>query len=299
MSIQTSDEHLRTDPDPVILGSAVVGACFDGTSRAALEWAVRHVAGDLHVVHAVSPGLELLEASVQILASDVDRATAELAAMIGTIDGDQEGICQHVVEDTVHQALLDTAHRFSVDAIVVGGRDRDRSPHLIGPNTGRLLHLSDVPTVIVPEDWVGSAPAAERDVRDVVIGASGETAEDRFLVEWTCSISDAASRGTVVHAMSRRALARSVRGPSWGDPETEMSDELTGLLPEGWSWDVSVVLDDPLSALMSAATAASLIVIGSHRSSRVAGFMTGAIAHHLPALSSCPIALVPIDLEER
>ena len=82
--------------------------------------------------------------------------------MIGTIDGDQEAICQHVVEDTVHQALFCTAHRFSVDEIVVGGRDRDRSPHLIGPTTGRLRHLSDVPTVIVPEDWVGSDPHLPR-----------------------------------------------------------------------------------------------------------------------------------------
>ncbi len=58
---------------------------------------------------------------------------------------------------------------------------------------------------------------------------------------------------------------------------------------------VTVSFEDPLTALVEASNASPLAVIGSRRSSRVGGFLTGAVAQHLPAVSPCPIAIIPVE----
>jgi nucleotide-binding universal stress UspA family protein len=59
--------------------------------------------------------------------------------------------------------------------------------------------------------------------------------------------------------------------------------------------DTAVVFDHPVDALAEASADAALVVVGSHRSSRMVGFVTGSIAQHLPAIVHCPVALVPLD----
>ncbi len=163
-----SEANAGAARESIILGSVVVGVGNSAAIRAALDWAVEHVAGDVHVVRVVSPALELVEAGLQIDSSRVDRAKTELDALVGDIAGPQHEMCVHVIEDAVHQALLDVAHRFSVDAIVIGGHGRARVPHLIGAITGRLLHASDVPIVVVPNDWPASRRSAENKSRSEI-----------------------------------------------------------------------------------------------------------------------------------
>jgi nucleotide-binding universal stress UspA family protein len=79
------------------------------------------------------------------------------------------------------------------------------------------------------------------------------------------------------------------------DLEASATDHLNQLLEESTTEDeIFVSLDDPLTAIIRNSQGAPVIVIGSHHSRRIDGFLAGAIAQHLPAISPCPVALIPL-----
>jgi nucleotide-binding universal stress UspA family protein len=271
----------------VTLGSVVVGADGSPAGRAALRWALTHVTGDVHVARAISPAAELLAAGFQ-LDVDHDRAHDELRALIDEVAGDRS-VADHVIDDAMPHALVDLAHRFSLDAIVVGSSGHDRFGSLVGANLGRLLHVSDVPTIVVPEHWTGEI---DPDLSPfVLVGLSGDDAADDALVAWTSAVAPRIDR-CLLHAISPAVL--SILG-SIDDVDairTAANERFSRFDDD--STETAVVFEQVVPALLEASHDADLVVIGSHRASRLSGFVTGAVAQHLPALTACPVAAIPV-----
>jgi nucleotide-binding universal stress UspA family protein len=279
---------------PFQIGSVVVGEDGSAGSSAALRWAARHVTTDIHVVRAVSPSLELLEAGFQVESTPLlDEAERGVEAALAAVIDPPATVVRHVIEDAPPNALLEAAHRFGVDAIVVGSNGHERFGHLVGANAGRLLHMSDVAVIVVPEDALapesGDAPPD-----DVVIGVSGDVRTDAQLVDWVKRVTRAPAPFRLLHAISPTLLAIVPTTTGTEVFEGRARELLDGLMVAGDEWASSVVVDHPVPALVAASTDASMIVVGSHRSSRMTGFLTGSIAQHLPTLSACPVAIVPV-----
>jgi nucleotide-binding universal stress UspA family protein len=287
-----------THPAPAIDGTVVVGVDGSAGGRAALRWAAEHAAGDLHAVRAVSPALELLGASFQLETAPLrDRARTELDDEVAEVaelrrGSDRAAITAHVVEDSPALAVLEVAHRTGARVIVVGANGHDRIGQLVGTTTGRLLHLSDVAVIVVPEH----APARNVDDDDpppVVVGVGGRSESDRCLVDWVRSLGGSA-RYRLVHAVSPTLVAVVPVSTATDPFERGAEAHLARLLAGDERGSGVVVVDEPLSALADASDGAALVVIGSHRHGRTTGFLTGAIAQHLPAIATCPVVAVPI-----
>ena len=295
MSDQMSEMRPAGLDDPFTIRSVVLGADGSAGSRAALRWASEHVSGEIHVVRAVSPSLELLEAVFQVESTPVlDDAASEIDAAVGALPATVT-VTRHVIEDNPPNALLDAAHRFEVDAIVVGSNGHERFGHLVGANIGRLLHVSDVAVVVVPEDW-SPMPGSpdETSTPDVVIGVDETPTTDAQLVEWTRSVTGGATPIRLLHAISPTLLAILPTATGSELFENDARERMAALTGDDGTWSTSVVVEHALPALIAASEHASMLVVGSHRSSRMAGFLTGSIAQHLPTMSKCPVAIVPV-----
>jgi nucleotide-binding universal stress UspA family protein len=276
-------------PASLRIGNVVVGDDGSPTSRAALRWAVTHVSGDVEVVRALSPGLELLESGFQIDTSrQVERAWRDVAWAIGELGDDAERAHARVIEDEAPLALLDAAHRLGADAIVVGSNGHARFGDLVGANLGRLLHLGDVPVVVIPEPR--ARPVDDGGRGPIVVGVGGGPDDERHLLDWVARTAPGRAV-TLLHAISPAALA--IVGDSAVRLQHSAARHLDALA-DG-RFETSIVVEHPLDALVSASANASMVVVGSHRSTRTAGFLIGSIAQHLPALAACPVAVVPID----
>lgn len=281
----------------VAIRSLVVGEDGSVGSRATLEWAARHATGDIHVVRAVSPSFELLEAGFQVDGTGlVNRATEELDVAVHDLTEAAGRICPHVVEDTAPNALLDVAHRFEADAIVVGSNGHERFGNLVGANTGRLLHLSDLPVIVVPERGSAGGETSEerRHPTQIVVGASGDANADAQLVAWTGAVKSTASSITLLHALAPTPLAIIPTAEGTEPLKRQAFEYLHRLMTNGIEATASVMTDHPISALRDASQDAALLVVGSHRASRMSGFLTGSIVQHLPTVTACPIAIVPV-----
>ena len=241
--------------------------------------------------------LELFESSFQFDTGPMlERAGDELDAAIHDVADDTRGLCGHVLEDSPPNALIDIAHRYGLEAIVVGSNGHERFGHLVGANIGRLLHLSDVPVIVVPEDALDDDELLDESAKpsEVVVGVTGDRADDEQLVAWASRTSHGGVPVHLVHAISPTLL---VALPSLGAAEAfaQRADEhLSYLTADHPEWATSVVFERPVHALAEASADATMIVVGSHRSSRMTGFLTGAIVQHLPTLASCPVAVVPV-----
>ena len=271
----------------------VVGIDGSDGSRAALHWAAQRVGREIHAVFAFSPGVELLVAGIQIDTTHaLDRARERLRSeWIADAGIPIEDVRSHVIEDSPARALIDIAHRLDAGAIVVGASGHTHVAGLVGGNVGRLIHLSDIPVVVVPSS---PAPSSNDSESRVVVGISGQPWRDRRLVDWARTAA-AGHPLQLVHALPPDMEPS--RNVSTYDPEVHALEDIDRLLDRAGPDDRGkVVYDDPISALIGPTSdGASLIVIGTHHSTRLGGFLTGAIAQHLPAVSPCPVALIPLE----
>lgn len=285
-----TDLVVTSRKESAVLHDLVVGVDGSPSGRRALEWAMGAGVDAVHAVHAVSPAMELLAASVQIDTRPyVEGVEAALEGewTAGLRSGTAK-LFTRVIEDSPPLALLRAAGASAADAIVVGVRGRESPPRMIGATTGQLVHLSDHPVVIVPE---GGALPVLGATGLVVVAVGGRSDGDAELVGWADRVAGRSdARIEVVYAEPAAAAAngRSVAA--------RLSSWLEGL-GAVHRCRVQVVAADPISALVDASRGADLVVAGSHRSSRLAAYLTGALAHHLPPVSACPVALVPLSID--
>lgn len=280
-----------------MLDVVVVGVDGSPAGRAALRWAARHTRRDIHLVHAISPVLELVEAVFQIDTTiQTERARASLGGEWILDTGlPRDRVCSHVIEDNAPRALIDTARRYDAGAIVIGANGRDRIGGLVGSNAGKLIHLSDVPMIVVPIDATDHDDSQDR----IVVALGGNADSDARLIDWARRFADGRHGLELVYSVSPHGAAKTVAGAGLkSELDAGVTAHMRELLGDTEADDhTTVSADDPLTAIIEASKSAPLAVIGSHHSRRVGGFLTGAIAQHLPAINPCPVAIIPLTDE--
>jgi len=273
-----------------VLQNVVVGVDGSADGRRALDWAVREVAGTVHAVHAVSPSMELMAAGFQIDTGPlVRRLRAQLddewTAGLGT---SRATVRTRLIEDSPAQAMLRAAGETDAEAIAVGVRGLDSSSRMIGATTGQLVHLSPRPVVVVPSVDDTSAGSST-----IVVAVAARPDEDTELLHWAAMVARGQStKLRVVYADTSVPGPRTRAGaPS---PAARRLDAWLHGQDAGSACDVEVIAADPITALVDASRDAAMLVVGSRRSTRLAAYLNGAVANHLPTVSHCPVAMVPL-----
>lgn len=288
-----------------MLRNLVVGLDGGPSGRRALEWAVGEQPDEVHVVHAVSPSLELLAAAAQIDTGPlIARITEQLEGE--WTDGLTPGrtkVFTRLLEDSPTAAMLATAKDRGADAIVVGPRGDGSPSRIVGATTSHLVHLSTLPVVVVPGELAeldelgdaggagqaveaGPSDAPTTDDRDlIVVAVTDRPDDDGELVAWAARAARDGTRLRLVLADESSAAA---------DDTADRLRQWLSAQDVALDGAVRVVAADPITALVDASEDASMIVVGSHQSSRLVAYITGAVANHLPAVSRCPVALVPL-----
>jgi nucleotide-binding universal stress UspA family protein len=275
-------------------GVVVIGVDGSVAGSAALGWLLEQQVDELHLVQAISPGIELFEAGFQIdTGPAVARVRDELDRTAASIRSDRNGfgideVETHVVEDRPSNALLTIARAVGATAIVVGSQGHDRVGSLVGANTGRLVHASDIPVVVVPEGrrsiTTGRYVVGSEDVDDIAP-----------LLDFVEQLGDGpvAACTHVVRSIEPVLLA-TVGVPELTLQIEEASARRLASVLEHFEGTSEVVVEPLLRSLTEASEIADLVVVPSHHDGWLAAYLTGSVAQHLPAVSSCPIAIVPV-----
>jgi nucleotide-binding universal stress UspA family protein len=185
----------------------------------------------------------------------------------------------------------------TADLLVVGSRGRgDLKAMVLGSVSHACLHQNRLPVLVVRTPGTPDGP--------VVVGADG-SAEGRAAVAFAAA--EARMHGVglkIVHTW--RVPVAVALGPMAAsaplDPEpmrkaaaTVYEDAVAAAeaIAPGAVIAGGPLESDPITALVEAATGASLVVVGSHGRGDVASFVGGSVGHSVLHDAACPVAFVP------
>ncbi|WP_369131820.1 universal stress protein [Modestobacter sp. I12A-02662] len=280
MSVPTVDEQ------PV--GPVVVGVDGSPSSQQALRWAAgqaRLTGQELHAV--ISFGLPLSRDAAVIGGSDWrgDAAEALRTTVESTLGGPGSGpVVQHVVEGRPAKVLLDAAR--DAGLLVVGSRGHGGvTGLLLGSVSEHVLAHATCPVVVVRERRTATGR--------IVVGVDGSHESQRAL-RWAAR--QARLSGSAVHAVGAWRVplgsGLTVRPEAdWaGHTSHTLAAAVAGALGEEDATGVvqEVVEGHPADALLSAATDADLLVVGSRGRGAFAGLLLGSVSRHVAAHAPCP-----------
>lgn len=297
-----------------LVRDVVIG--LDGSSQAlvALRWAVDSATpgGTVHAVHVMLPVEELafdavLGDSVALRRRREETLRDEwIGPVLEFAERRDVKVDATVSEGTVAETLMSLADEVDADAIVVGHHPATRlGPQLVGHVTAELLHDSDRPVIVVPDDW---EPVDGVDDRPVAVGV-GVAPATRAAIRWALE-----RRGdtavSLVHALGPRSLFRpsgvldvlayhldpSVI-PGW------VEDDLTALAEEvraeaGVDDDVDVTVEVARGrtgpVLVRAGERARLLVLGRGEPPFVREHVIAPYLRHALTHAVCPVVVVPV-----
>jgi len=292
MTTAPTPHPTATDAGVTRFRGVVVGDDGSPASHAAIGWVARQAPVSVQLVRAISPGLELLEAGFQLDSTPMhQRAADELERAAMALPPEIE-VTSHLIDDSPSKALVDTAHRSEADAIVIGINGHERFGSIVGANVGRLLHLSDVPVIVVPE--AAGETGRRSDGPPLVVVGSDDPAELRDLIAWATHCIVAGVEVEAVLTLSPTLLAIPDTADLALEIERHARARLVTTLPADFTGTRDVVFHHPVTALADASERAELVVVPSRRHARMRGFLVGSIAHHLPTMTHCPVAIVPV-----
>lgn len=290
----------------------VVGVDGTDAARVALDWAADTVGpgGSIHAIVAVDPAVEFL---VDVVTGDTmtylellhhDLATAwtrDAAARVAELTAD-------LVERTPAVALNDAAAEFDADGIVVGAHVTHLGlPKRIGSTTRHVLRRLVVPLVVVPAGVSRGVGVGGDGTGPLVVGVGHGDATEAA-VRWAADLADERDLDVVlVHATGdgpvfsadglidlvtyelrperRRARSR--------DELVRLAGQVQELSRHELTVDVAEVPGLAALRLAEASDAASMLVVGQHRSAITLGRRTAQPLRHLLTHARCPIAVVP------
>lgn len=268
--------------------SIVVGVTESAASRSALAWvadrcaaraaeiAIVHVGGDGAGV-ASPPSPELVHAERVLRAAAPGRT-----------------VTTHRLRGGVAASLAEASD--GADLLVIGVEPGHPVRAALGGwLAARVVARAEPPVCLVPAGWVPRAGAVVIGWEDDVSStealdfaareAQSASAQLRIVHAWR--LSDPAIDGAAAlltppdrllehHRVLLEAAVRSVRRRF---PSLHIEEDLARA--------------DPASALLSHASHAAVIVIGTHRDPAVTGAFSGSVALGLPGRAGCPVVVVP------
>lgn len=266
----------------------VVG--FDGTEPAfvALDWAAARAAQgpnrvEIVTVDAVDPFEDEM----------VDLSLGEAEYRLRDVAVDAE-ITTRRIAGRMPDALLNAAG--TTDLLVIGAhRRRPILSALSGWRPLRTVVRSEVPVVVVPEDWAG--------VEGPILVGLDDDDSSAGAVEFAANEALAADgRLTLLHAWQLRAPTLDGSVALLPSPIEEkaihrriLEDTLEHLSTKypGLTVEANLVQDNPSAALLAAARRSSLLVIGTHHRGVLAGAFLGSVGQDTLIESRIPVCVVP------
>lgn len=291
----------------------VVGLDGGTASVRALEWAARSVGphGAIHAVAAVSPVTELvidaaLCDSVEYL--HLLQRTLETSWIQPVVDRVQTLTAQ-AFEGSAADVIAAEARRRGADAIAVGAHIPPRLlPRTIGSTIRQLLTELPCPLIVVPQRW-----RRDDHGRDPVIVGVGHGAATDEAVRWAARFAEhhdlglglirATGEGPVFQIDGLLDLVAYYIDPGQRDVWTQedlarLALEAQHVTAASISVGVTAVPGLPATRLVEAGMAASVLVIGQHRS------WVGGTRHATQPLrfalahARCPVAVIPVGHED-
>ncbi|MGW5114264.1 universal stress protein [Streptomyces noursei] len=287
----------------------VVTVGLDGSveSRAAARWAAGEAARrrlPLRLLHAwpmLAP--EVLgtppEADqnywAKVIVHDVHAEVAERYPDLSVVDA--------LVASDAEAALLDASAQSTL--LVLGSRGLSHTAcFFLGDTSMTIVAMAERPVALVRAAAPRPSPVQPRGAGAVVVGASlhGDCGD---LLEF--AFEAAALRGVPLHAVHGRSLPVEAYVPWAADPdalERVTVDARHRLEQALRPWHERfpgvrvveyVVLESPARAVVEAASAAELLVIGRRRQRHTLAPRLGNVAHAAAHHASCPVVIVPHD----
>ncbi|MFC7309521.1 universal stress protein [Streptomyces monticola] len=295
------------------MGSLPVVAAVDGTteSNRALEWAVtaaRLRGTALRIVHIrQEAAAERLE--VTWLDDPSTAAADPVMERVRTALADRADLppLQYV---SLHGSAADTLPRLGARArlLVLGSRGRDGFAGLLRGSNGVLCaRESACPVVVVPRPDPAAMLVPHRP--RVVLGLpapSYDTSTVAFAFE------KAARRGATLQVIcaypwSTPHFAQYGELTATGVDDRTLEEQYTRLAELQLAEqrrrypdvpvEIVIAPGDPAGHLIAASRCADLVVVGRHRSRVRPGRLLGSVTNSLLLKASCPVAVVPSDLE--
>jgi nucleotide-binding universal stress UspA family protein len=221
-------------------------------------------------------------------------ARRALDAIVENVLGDEAAaVVRTTVNDLPARGLLEAAA--GADLLVLGASGLSGFQRLmLGSVSRQCLHHAAMPIAIVHPRPVQSPRAG------VVVGIDGSATSHRAL-DW--ALREARRRDvavTVVHAWAPPYVG-SVMAPAVGYDEGELEragrELVDAAVDAADTTDVTVerriVCGGAGPALVDAATAASLVVVGSRGRGGFKGLLLGSVSHHVTHHATCPVVVIP------
>jgi nucleotide-binding universal stress UspA family protein len=290
--------------------SIVVGVDGSASSERALAWAARAVGpdGTIHAVAAVSPLTELaIDAVLGDSVGYVHRLQHELETVwLAPVRGLVGTVTAVADEGWASTAIIGEARRRNADAIVIGAHIPARHlPKTIGTTTRKLLKNLPCPLLVVPDGW-------DTDLNDgspVIVGVGhGEATEEA--VRWAARFAEEYGLGLGLVRATGDGPVFSVDGfldvvSFYIDPDQrqvwtqEDLSQLAIAAQEATEAELDIATTSvpglPATRLTEASTAASLLVIGQHRTLLSGTRHATQPLRHALAHARCPVAVVPVQ----
>jgi nucleotide-binding universal stress UspA family protein len=292
----------------------VVGVDGAPSSLRALEWAAATVgpSGRIHAVAAVSPPTELAvvppptgrRTYLQLLQRELDLVwTADVRTRVETVDAT-------AMEGSAAEALAAVAAECQADAIVVGAHVPMRTmPKTIGTTTRHLLKDLDRPLIVVPHQFSGQLDGdgplivgiGHGDATDAAVHWAARLADERDL---SVGLVRATGEGPVFQVDGMLSLLAYYIDPAkraeWTREDlADFAEEVQAMTAHELAIGVSAPAGLPAVRLVDASTAASLLVIGHHRSIVTGRQHTTEPLRHALTHARCPIAVIPARSESQ
>ena len=272
---------------------------FSDASAKALAYAARlsHLCGaELNVLHVIDPMLAAAatEKGIELAAETKE----ELAAFCATAPHMPADIRHHVVTGPPNDTILHIAQRESADLIVLGSRGVTLPERvLFGLTTDKILRLSEVSVLVVPDSIAPAAGARRMTFGPIVVGieCAGGAADAARAAQRLAATLGAELR--FIHAVSEITTARRWSALSaiatrraCEDARRELKALLQGLSVDPARLDVRVGAVPQLLAEAAADRPDALLVLG--RCYGAPGHAGAAsIARRVLTLASVPVLM--------
>lgn len=264
----------------------VVG--FDGSNASwvALDWAAERAARGPSQVEVVTVEHEDLLAEPAGSVGGVERRIMDRAP--------EAEIVTHTLGGSMPRTLLRAAE--VADLLVIGAHRRHpvRSA-LTGWLPVRTVSRSQVPIVVVPDDWTFSDGP-------IVVGVDDDDSSSAAVRFAALEAESSRSDLTVLHAWQMpepategagALLASSTHVEAVHRELLDQAGDEVARTHRGLRVERVLVEDNPSSALLIRSDGASLLVLGTHGRGLFEGALVGSVCQDALSLSSSPVCVVP------